>query len=321
MPPDTPYARLGSKLVDNGYSAIPCMPGSKFPGEYIRGAWYAKLGWNQYCDRLPTEYETMVWDHWPDAGICVVLDKTIKVIDIDTDDPAIRQAIVECLPDSPVKKRGAKGFSIFYRGAASIEPRGFNIGGQRVLDLLAYGKQTVIPPTIHPTTGRPYEWIGDPLDAVPPERLPTMPDDVVARLEAALRDYGYVRPIERDVARGDADTAWREVNETALKNLSAWVPGMNLPGLRRSGQGYRAIASYRPSNSGKSESKRSANLSIHPDGIKDFGSEGAGMSPIDLVMVVSGCSFQDAFEWLRDKLGLKPQMDFSRFIANSWARI
>ena len=40
----SPYAQVGPKLVDQGFSAIPCRPGSKIPGVYRGGKWFNELG-------------------------------------------------------------------------------------------------------------------------------------------------------------------------------------------------------------------------------------------------------------------------------------
>jgi hypothetical protein len=32
-------ARLGARLIDNGYPVLPIMPGTKKPGQFKRGAW------------------------------------------------------------------------------------------------------------------------------------------------------------------------------------------------------------------------------------------------------------------------------------------
>lgn len=307
-PANSPYASVSDTLLDNGYSVVPCMPGSKWPGNYERKTWSARYGWQQYGDRLPTDLELRHWNTWPDAGVCLVLDHQIKVIDIDTDDPEIRAAILSCIPDSPVKKRGAKGFSAFYRGSAGITARSFNLGGDRVLDLLAYGKQTVIPPTIHPDTDQPYFWTAgsETLMETTVDRLPELPDDIIERVEAALEQFGYLAPTIGDAVFGDADTAWREVNDIALTRLDDWVPSLGLPRLKRSHGGYRAVAAYRPSGGGKPLEKRNLHLSIHSSGIKDWGDNDRSYTPVDLVMVMRLCAFHDAFEWLRDQLGIKP---------------
>lgn len=322
--PTSPYARLGARLVDNGYAAIPCQPGSKIPGMCSFGDWWPLTRWDNYCDRLPTHHEIGVWERWPDAGICVALDHTIKVVDIDTDDPALREAILSAIPQSPVAKRGRKGMSLFFRGSAAIAARSFNVPGHgRAVDLLAHGKQTVIPPTLHPDTGQPYAWLDEDetLETTPPERLPLLPDDIVERLEAALEPFGYHAPVERDPVLGSADTASREVNNLALARLDQWVPALGLPRLKRVGQGYRAVAIFRPSGGGKPTHKRNLHLSLHPDGIVDFGDGDQRYTPISLVMAVSRCDFGPAFDWLRDKLGLlAPPIDVSALVRNGLAK-
>jgi hypothetical protein len=142
----SPYAATGQRLIDNGYSAIPVMPGCKVPGSYSMNRWWHTSEWQRYCDRLPTEIEIEFWNAWPDAGVCVPLDHEIKVIDIDTDDSELMAAVLAVVPDSEVKKRGEKGFSAFFRGSRAIVSAAFSVGETRVVDLLAHGRQTVVPP-------------------------------------------------------------------------------------------------------------------------------------------------------------------------------
>lgn len=317
----SPYAAVGPQLVDQGYAAVPCQPGTKYPGTLNFGEWYPAIGWNRYCDRLPTDIETSIWSKWPDAGVCIVMDHTLKVVDIDTDDADMRAAIMAVLPPSSVAKAGAKGLSLFFRGSAAIEARSFNVGKLRVLDLIAYGKQTVIPPTVHPDTGQPYRWLDEPLSAYGPEDLPELPDNIIELIEEALAPFGYSRPVARDPVQGDADTAWREVNNIALSRLVDWVPDLGLPRLKASGDGYRAVAIYRPSGSGKPLHKRNLHLAINPKGIVDFGDNDTPFTPISLVMAVSRCNFGEAFDWLRDRLGLTPAtIDVSALIRNGLAK-
>ena len=67
------YAIIGPKLVDQGYSAIPIMPGTKRPGTRSQGRWHGDLDWTRFCERLPTDIETEAWSKWPDGGVCVTL--------------------------------------------------------------------------------------------------------------------------------------------------------------------------------------------------------------------------------------------------------
>ena len=73
------------------------------------------------------------------------------------------------------------------------------------MDLLAYGRQTVLPPTIHPDTGRPYAWIDEgSLVDTPLDQLPELPDDIAARLAEALAPFGYVpEPVRKPLLLGE----------------------------------------------------------------------------------------------------------------------
>ena len=78
---------------------------------------------------------------------------------------------------------------------------------------------------------------------------------------------------------GDGDTYWREVNDTALKNLTAWVPDLRLPKTTKTGACYRAVAAWRGVDD--------ANLAFHPDGIKIRAMTNPD-TPIDVVMKAFG---------------------------------
>ncbi|WP_065091485.1 bifunctional DNA primase/polymerase [Rhizobium leucaenae] len=308
---DSPYARVGADLVDMGYSAIPIMPGSKRPGSISFGKWYGDMEWQRYCDRLPTEIETSIWSRWPDAGVCVAIDHTLKVIDIDTDDLELREAIEAVLPETMVKKKGRKGYSAFFRGSENIVNRPYNLilaGGfeTRVIDLLCHGRQTVLPPTIHPDSGEPYGWITeDTLMDTPIEKLPLLPDDIAERLVEALKPFGTVQEHKTRSSSGEdvfGESIWREVNSFALANLDSWVPQLFGTDAKRSRDGtYRARAFWRGVDN--------QNVGIHPDGITDWGA-GRSYTPIDLVMAAHGTGyFEPAYEWLVKQTGYAPAED------------
>ena len=314
----SPFALTGPRLIDNGYAAIPIMPGTKRPGDYRMREWWGTSEWQRFCDRLPTPIEVELWSAWPDAGVCVPLDHHLKVIDIDTDDSELMAAVLAVLPDSEVKKRGNKGFSAFYRGSPAVVSAPFSVGKTRVVDLLAYGRQTVLPPTIHPDTGLPYHWLGsETLEGVSIDALPLLPDNIGELLATALTPFGYEPDDEHHrLVAGEGETYWREVNDTALKNLPAWVPDLRMAGLKKHGKGYRAIAHWR--------GVEDANVSIHPEGIKDWGSN-ESHTPIDLVMLATGCDMYAATSFLCERLGIKEEssddgFDIAGFISRSMAK-
>lgn len=305
----SPYALHGERICDLGYSAIPCRPGSKRPGDYVAGKWYGKFSWSQYCDRAPTEYELRSWTRWPDAGLCVALGyNDVIAIDVDTDDDAMRTALSAVMPHSTVQKRGEKGFTAFYRGSRAIIPRHFDINKQRVVDLLGYGTQTVIPPTVHPDTQRPYVWLtDDTLENTHPHDLPELPDDIADQIADALAPFGYFAPTQiTRVSDGLGGGIWRELNTQALAKLDEWVPLLDLPKLSRNRRGgYVAVPFWRPSHRGRPLHDRNPNLKISEQGIRDFHDGEKGYTPVDLVMSAMGCTFDFAADWLKEKIGFE----------------
>ena len=88
--------------------------------------------------------------------ICGELSGVIAV-DIDLVDPDLINRVLAILPPSEIRKRGAKGLTLFYRYQGEINQKLFYDGGTAV-ELLSTGNQTVLPPSIHPDTKLPYKW-------------------------------------------------------------------------------------------------------------------------------------------------------------------
>lgn len=325
-----PYAEFGPKLVERGYAALPVMPGTKRPGERRNGTWVGMFDWQQrYSQRLPTEFETCHWSSAEDAGLCVVTGAAsgdLIGIDIDTDDPAIKAAIRAVLPPTPAIKVGQKGETLFYRGPG-VPSRSYNqydaTGARlcRLVDLIGPGRQTVLPPTIHPDTGQPYRWVGErALVDLDPGELPELPADIGDRIGEALKPFGYrpepAKPHLSLVGGTDGDTPHRELNNAALASLDAWVPRLGLYKLRPRRGGYVAVATWRPSHSGRPLEQRNPNLKIMSNGIRDFHDDRT-YTPLDLVMAACGCDIDTAFVALSHLLGrdvpirveLKPSAD------------
>ena len=102
-------ARLGARLVDNGYPVLPIMPGTKKPGLFKGGAWRDYPGWTKHGTRPTSEHELIVWSGWPDAGIGIPTGTVIGVdIDIRDDELASRleQLAREMLGDTPAVRFG-----------------------------------------------------------------------------------------------------------------------------------------------------------------------------------------------------------------------
>jgi hypothetical protein len=231
------YAELGERLIERGYGALPIMPGTKRPGFLFAGCWIGLANWQKrFNGGVPPSTERARWAAG-DTGLCVLGGyKGLIAVDTDTDDPVINAALRKELPPSPVRKRGQKGETSFYYGPEIEKSQSWNIDGKRVVDLIGPGRQTVLPPTVHPDTGAPYKWLTtETLEDIAPSNLPVLPADVADRITAALTPLGYQSEPSFDpstgsgrsgshTVNGDADNPYRQLNERALAKLAAWVP-------------------------------------------------------------------------------------------------
>jgi hypothetical protein len=312
-----PYATLGPRLRDLGYSCVPIIPATKRPGELQNGSWVGLNDWRAlYTARLPTDDEMARWSA-SDAGIglvCGPASHGIVGVDLDTDDAEIQQAVISKLPPKLVKV-GSKGGTLFYRRPAIDRSPSWNLtlaDGKRVrvCDLLGTGRQTLLPPTIHPDTGQPYRWTGSvALEDMSPEDLPELLPEHLDAIGEALRPFGWQaeRKPEQQTGSGASSGAsifedpFRCLNEDALANLHKWVPALSLYKCRPARGGYEAVATWRASSTGQALERRKLNLKIHPKGIVDEGANKT-YTPIDLVKAALDCDFDTACNFLTDRL-------------------
>ena len=170
-------------LRRNGYEPLPIKPGTKHP---------AVNGW------LRGGIDNDAWP--PDCGIGVLCGHgDLVALDIDTDDLAVNKAVNGLLPPDCPRKRGRKGVTIFVRAKLPKKIKqavGFAIidGEWTVsnVEALTVGQQTVIPPSLHPSTKQPYEWVAGNDDVVrtlyemPLADLPGFEGDLEEALQRAL---------------------------------------------------------------------------------------------------------------------------------------
>lgn len=186
----SPFARAYAEYLERGFSVLPIAPGKKYPGEYDGHRWSPANGWNKYVERYMTEAEIDAALTWPDAGIGIALGKLSGIVALDWDyDGGVRHLLEPLFPPSPCKKVGSKGYTAFYRYNGEIARR-WTVGGERVLDFLSDGTQTVLPPSIHPGTGQPYYWdTPEGLDSIDLDELPQIPAGTFERADRILEPY------------------------------------------------------------------------------------------------------------------------------------
>jgi hypothetical protein len=316
------YDLHAPQLLARGFFPLPIGPGTKKPQHFVPSLseFHDTTGWTHPQRRPETSPQ-------PGAGIGVRLGQQadgtcVVALDWDNDDAAI--AAMDVFPPT-VTKEGQRGFTAFYKVSGSVPTRDFRVDGRVVVQVLSDGRQTVVPPSIHPDTKRPYTWTSKyTLYNASVSDLPTLPDDYAELIETILRPLGYEpEPNKAGAGNGhdtEGDTPFQELNNLALRNLAAWIPDLNLYGCRRRvgrTASYEAVATWRPSSTGRPLHQRKRNLQISGRGIKDFGA-GEGFSPINLVIRARNCSRFDAVTWLQERVQTNdgPEVDFKALADN-----
>ena len=317
------YNAFAPLLIERGYFPLPIAPGSKAPHRYVPnlGKYVLFTTWNERPEPIITPQ--------PGAGIGVRMGAGIVALDYDNEEAALR--VSEVMGDTPVNKAGVTAWTAFYRARGPVPSEDFvNEDGELMLQVLSDGKQTVIPPSIHPDSNEPYRWTnGATLYDTPPNELPELPADYRERIMALGYQPGRKRKKDQatqsngasassSTVRGPTtfDGPFAEVNDLAMQNMTLWVPALNLPRCRRRpgrGASYEAVPNWRPATKGLPLEKRNLNLKISPKhGIVDFGDGGKGYSPIDLVMASLGYLLSDAVTWLQERVrpDKGPEVDF-----------
>ena len=320
------FAQAAANLLAMGFHPIPILPRDKAPGEVTRGEWRLASDWQRFRDRAPTAIELGFFNAWTGANVGVVMGSRVTVasqelqvigVDIDTDDYDMLQSMERALPRSPVRKRGRKGFTAFYLAAPEFKTRRFAIGPQGAKKVIAEfltgnaTRQTVVPPSLHPETGTAYHYeTAATLENTHAETLPIFNEDHCAQFLEALESIGWnahdaeALPTAREVRGVEGENVFREMNNTALANLEAWVPHLSLLKKNRtSPTHWNALANWVHSN--KPMEQRTTNIGIDAAGITYFGAgEGdGGLTALDLIMKSERVDFGRAFEWLGNRLG------------------
>lgn len=129
-------------------------------------------------------YNLSLADDYPDANIGMLLGKCQNIIALDID----REDALDLCPPSPVRKKGKKGETRFFRYNGEKNVKRHDLG----IELLSDGSQTVMPPSIHPDTGKPYRWIT-------PDILPEFDVKDLPILENTFLLMLKNNPIKKDV--------------------------------------------------------------------------------------------------------------------------
>lgn len=294
--------RLG--LFANGYSPV-----------LARGKVSDVAGWRTPVGS-PEEVATLTGDN-PSYSNTGILCGKVVALDIDAPDSETAAALIamaDTLPgaDRALRRVGkAPKVCLFFRATEvgkKAETPEYIVGGHKCqIEVMQDGQQVVGFGT-HPDTQRRYTWVGpSPLD-VPfsdlPEITPETIASFVAEADAYLAAHGVpVREKKKPSAspRSGGATFWQRVNTSALENTDAWVPSLFSSAHKEPGTGAWRITSKELGRDLQED------LSIHSDGIQDFGLE-QSETPISLVEKWGGAGTPKiAAFWLCERLGQDPK--------------
>ena len=138
-------------------------------------------------------------------GIVLGKSSGLVAIDIDTDDEEHMTLINKEIPKSPVTKRGERGETRFFK--YNNEKSGnIKSGKTHILDILSDKKQTVVPPSIHPKTQRPYRYKKKvTLLNYDLNKLPTLPHGSIERLKNLFSDHEQIKNNISTMSQGRND--------------------------------------------------------------------------------------------------------------------
>ena len=158
--------------IDAGYTPVPLAPRDKRPATCERGLWRLTSKWPTLPVIDPrANVETLERVRGGNIGL-MHGSRSRDVIKIDVDvplDDEIAKALIAALPPTNHRSVGQRGEGRLYT-CPQARSRKFLVDGRLIVEILAEGRQSVVPPSIHPMTKQPYRWTGSrtPLDELPP---------------------------------------------------------------------------------------------------------------------------------------------------------
>jgi hypothetical protein len=186
---------IALNYLKHGFSVIPLSPKSKIPPQGFE--------WSAFQNRRASEEEVRRWfSENPDYNLGIVTGKISNLVVVDIEKDGETKGYVPTV----MVKSGGGGFHMYYRypsvGKVECKPR-----FRELTDIKADGGYVVVPPSIHSTTGSPYEWLVSPAQATMVE----LPEELLKEL--AKNNYNRPNDLVR-IAQGVSDG---ERNEAAAK--------------------------------------------------------------------------------------------------------
>lgn len=177
------FANFAYKYFESGFSVIP-----------LDGKRPIQNAWQKYCEVLPNEDEINTWSkQYPEnnIGLCCGQASNLVAFDFDFEGEnasSLSNAILQILPPTPLVKIGAKGWTRFYR-FSQFNRRNIKYKKTNIADILTTGKQTVIPPSVHPISGQKYYWVDEDLINFNVSELNQLNDEMFDKIEIITKDF------------------------------------------------------------------------------------------------------------------------------------
>ena len=185
------FLKEAKKYVKLGLSPVPLKKGMKRPAEN---------SWQNYCTATPTLKELEAWgEKYPEANLGLALGNVVgssgyQLMAIDIDDDELMDDVKRAVGAYPVTKTGKKGTTII--GVADTKLTNLKLkrmingvpAPRPSVEILCHGSQTVMPPSIHPDTKKPYTWGGKTIFEVKSNNLPLISKAVIDEITAICHD-------------------------------------------------------------------------------------------------------------------------------------
>lgn len=217
------FAKWAPSYIKRGFSPLPISPGLKLPSN--NG--FNLRGWQVYGEAVASADTLRKWSRGAN-GISVATGYN-GLIAIDADDarayPAIREVFGHLCPPAKVGQRGATAFFFDPTGMignrnirAKDKPDGTRDG--MLVEILSKGRQAVLPPTIHPKTGKPYRWRNGTLEHCRPADLPVVTQAHIDDLERLLAPIAAERKV---IAFEKVEPRRIDFNDRERKRMEAYA--------------------------------------------------------------------------------------------------
>jgi len=175
-------------LIDAGYHVVPLAFKSKAPD--IPDWQHLYIGPDRFDYYFPAH---------KNYGIGLLLGTEVAdgvfliAFDVDLEDGLFSQRVRLAIGPGAIEKKGKKGFTSICRTVASMPKKVIkrkDDNGKAVIavEILGQRIQTVLPPSLHPATGKPYVWLTKPLTEVLPETLPLADSAVIDEITLAAKE-------------------------------------------------------------------------------------------------------------------------------------